>query len=108
MVGTHALFQDNVQFAKLGLVIIDQQHRFGVDERLSARNEGLNGMTPHQLVMTEQPLFLQYLGDVELMAISDTSVIDELPPGRTHRFEQSLFHLTVVKKCYGRIARRLC
>ncbi|MGA8882125.1 MAG: ATP-dependent DNA helicase RecG [Acinetobacter sp.] len=81
VVGTHALFQDNVAFAKLGLVIIDEQHRFGVDQRLALRNKGLNGMSPHQLVMTATPiprtLAMSAYGDL------DTSVIDELPPGRT-------------------------
>ncbi|MBL8322145.1 MAG: ATP-dependent DNA helicase RecG, partial [Acinetobacter sp.] len=81
VVGTHALFQDNIAFAKLGLVIIDEQHRFGVDQRLALRNKGLNGMTPHQLVMTATPiprtLAMSAYGDL------DTSVIDELPPGRT-------------------------
>ncbi|WP_374666420.1 ATP-dependent DNA helicase RecG [Acinetobacter sp.] len=81
VVGTHALFQENVAFAKLGLVIIDEQHRFGVDQRLALRNKGLNGMTPHQLVMTATPiprtLAMSAYGDL------DTSVIDELPPGRT-------------------------
>ncbi|NNG76920.1 ATP-dependent DNA helicase RecG [Acinetobacter sp. ANC 4277] len=81
VVGTHALFQENVEFAKLGLVIIDEQHRFGVDQRLALRNKGLNGMTPHQLVMTATPiprtLAMSAYGDL------DTSVIDELPPGRT-------------------------
>ncbi|NNH37809.1 ATP-dependent DNA helicase RecG [Acinetobacter terrae] len=81
VVGTHALFQENVGFAKLGLVIIDEQHRFGVDQRLALRNKGLNGMTPHQLVMTATPiprtLAMSAYGDL------DTSVIDELPPGRT-------------------------
>ncbi|WP_179995207.1 ATP-dependent DNA helicase RecG [Acinetobacter sp. YH16053] len=81
VVGTHALFQDNVQFAKLGLVIIDEQHRFGVDQRLALRNKGANHTTPHQLVMTATPiprtLAMSAYGDL------DTSVIDELPPGRT-------------------------
>ncbi|MDM1277018.1 ATP-dependent DNA helicase RecG [Acinetobacter indicus] len=81
VVGTHALFQDNVEFAKLGLVIIDEQHRFGVDQRLALRNKGLDGMSPHQLVMTATPiprtLAMSAYGDL------DTSVIDELPPGRT-------------------------
>ncbi|MDY6449324.1 ATP-dependent DNA helicase RecG [Acinetobacter faecalis] len=81
IVGTHALFQENVEFAKLGLVIIDEQHRFGVDQRLALRNKGLDGMTPHQLVMTATPiprtLAMSAYGDL------DTSVIDELPPGRT-------------------------
>ena len=81
VVGTHALFQDNVEFAKLGLVIIDEQHRFGVDQRLALRNKGVNNTTPHQLVMTATPiprtLAMSAYGDL------DTSVIDELPPGRT-------------------------
>ncbi|WP_216934532.1 MULTISPECIES: ATP-dependent DNA helicase RecG [unclassified Acinetobacter] len=81
VIGTHALFQENVEFAKLGLVIIDEQHRFGVDQRLALRNKGLDGMCPHQLVMTATPiprtLAMSAYGDL------DTSVIDELPPGRT-------------------------
>ena len=81
VVGTHALFQDNVKFAKLGLVVIDEQHRFGVDQRLALRNKGVNNTTPHQLVMTATPiprtLAMSAYGDL------DTSVIDELPPGRT-------------------------
>ncbi|MCO8097703.1 ATP-dependent DNA helicase RecG [Acinetobacter lwoffii] len=81
VIGTHALFQENVEFAKLGLVIIDEQHRFGVDQRLALRNKGLDGMSPHQLVMTATPiprtLAMSAYGDL------DTSVIDELPPGRT-------------------------
>ncbi len=81
VIGTHALFQDNVAFAKLGLVIIDEQHRFGVDQRLALRNKGVDNTTPHQLVMTATPiprtLAMSAYGDL------DTSVIDELPPGRT-------------------------
>jgi len=81
VIGTHALFQENVEFAKLGLVIIDEQHRFGVDQRLALRNKGLDGMSRHQLVMTATPiprtLAMSAYGDL------DTSVIDELPPGRT-------------------------
>ena len=81
VVGTHALFQDNISFAKLGLAIIDEQHRFGVDQRLALRNKGEKGTTPHQLVMTATPiprtLAMSAYGDL------DTSVIDELPPGRT-------------------------
>lgn len=81
VVGTHALFQESIEFAKLGLVIIDEQHRFGVDQRLALRNKGVNNTTPHQLVMTATPiprtLAMSAYGDL------DTSVIDELPPGRT-------------------------
>lgn len=81
VVGTHALFQDNVEFSKLGLVIIDEQHRFGVDQRLALRNKGVDQFTPHQLVMTATPI-------PRTLAMSayrdlDTSIIDELPPGRT-------------------------
>ncbi|MGR8929308.1 MAG: ATP-dependent DNA helicase RecG [Gammaproteobacteria bacterium] len=81
IVGTHALFQDSVQFHKLGLVIIDEQHRFGVQQRLALRAKGHHiGIVPHQLVMTATPIprtlaMLQY-SDV------DISIIDELPPGR--------------------------
>ncbi|OEY93430.1 ATP-dependent DNA helicase RecG [Acinetobacter proteolyticus] len=81
IVGTHALFQDTVGFSKLGLVIIDEQHRFGVDQRLALRNKGADQFTPHQLVMTATPiprtLAMSAYGDL------DTSIIDELPPGRT-------------------------
>ncbi|RKG32936.1 ATP-dependent DNA helicase RecG [Acinetobacter guerrae] len=81
VIGTHALFQDNVEFANLGLVIIDEQHRFGVDQRLALRNKGSDQLTPHQLVMTATPiprtLAMSAYGDL------DTSIIDELPPGRT-------------------------
>lgn len=81
VIGTHALFQDSVQFSNLGLVIIDEQHRFGVDQRLALREKGAAGMSPHQLVMTATPiprtLTMSVYGDL------DTSVIDELPPGRT-------------------------
>ncbi len=81
VVGTHALFQENVEFSKLGLVIIDEQHRFGVDQRLALRNKGVDQFTPHQLVMTATPiprtLAMSAYGDL------DTSIIDELPPGRT-------------------------
>lgn len=81
IVGTHALFQDTVGFSKLGLVIIDEQHRFGVDQRLALKNKGADQFTPHQLVMTATPiprtLAMSAYGDL------DTSIIDELPPGRT-------------------------
>ncbi|WP_265089985.1 ATP-dependent DNA helicase RecG [Psychrobacter aquimaris] len=81
VVGTHALFQDQVQFAKLGLVIIDEQHRFGVEQRMALTNKGVANSTPHQLIMTATPiprtLAMSVYGDM------DTSIIDELPPGRT-------------------------
>lgn len=81
IVGTHALFQDKVVFNKLGLVIIDEQHRFGVHQRMALRNKGINnGGFPHQLVMTATPIprTLALLGYADL----DLSVIDALPVGR--------------------------
>ena len=81
VVGTHALFQEQAQFAKLGLVIIDEQHRFGVEQRMALTNKGVANSTPHQLIMTATPiprtLAMSVYGDM------DTSIIDELPPGRT-------------------------
>ncbi len=78
-VGTHALFQDAVNFKKLGLAIIDEQHRFGVQQRLALRKKG--EPEPHQLMMSATPiprtLSMSYFADL------DVSVIDELPPGRT-------------------------
>ena len=82
VIGTQALFQQKVEFCKLGLVIIDEQHRFGVQQRLALRDKGLlGGMQPHQLVMTATPIprTLAMLGYADL----DLSIIDELPPGRT-------------------------
>jgi len=81
IIGTHALFQEEVEFNRLGLVIVDEQHRFGVHQRLTLREKGRNyGNLPHQLVMTATPiprsLAMTFYADVE------TSVIDELPPGR--------------------------
>jgi len=81
IIGTHALFQDSVHFHRLGLIIIDEQHRFGVHQRLALREKGQQGsIRPHQLVMTATPIprtlaMLQY-SDL------DISIIDELPPGR--------------------------
>ena len=80
MVGTHALFQEEVQFAKLGLVIIDEQHRFGVHQRMTLRNKG-GTKQPHQLVMTATPIPRTLA--MTAYADLDLSVIDELPPGRT-------------------------
>lgn len=79
VIGTHALFQEAVIFKKLGLAIIDEQHRFGVQQRLALRQKGQP--EPHQLMMTATPiprtLSMSYYADL------DVSVIDELPPGRT-------------------------
>jgi ATP-dependent DNA helicase RecG len=77
-IGTHALFQEGVEFAKLGLAIIDEQHRFGVAQRLALSSKGGE---PHQLMMSATPiprtLSMSYYADL------DVTVIDELPPGRT-------------------------
>ncbi|MDG2958673.1 ATP-dependent DNA helicase RecG [Exercitatus varius] len=82
VVGTHALFQEEVKFADLALVIIDEQHRFGVHQRLMLREKGENsGVYPHQLIMTATPIPRTLA--MTVYADLDTSVIDELPPGRT-------------------------
>lgn len=81
VVGTHALFQEDVAFAALGLAIIDEQHRFGVHQRLALREKGAgNGALPHQLIMTATPIPRTLA--MTAYADLDTSVIDTLPPGR--------------------------
>ena len=81
IVGTHALFQDTVTFNQLGLVIIDEQHRFGVHQRLSLRAKGVKqNVVPHQLIMTATPIPRTLA--MTAYADLDCSVIDELPPGR--------------------------
>ena len=81
IVGTHALLQDKVQFAKLGLVVIDEQHRFGVEQRLALRSKLPGELQAHLLMMSATPiprtLAMSYFADL------DVSTIDELPPGRT-------------------------
>jgi ATP-dependent DNA helicase RecG len=89
VVGTHALFQGEVRFAKLGLIVVDEQHRFGVGQRLSLRDKGGAaeaggadaGLVPHQLVLSATPI-PRTLAQT-LYADLDVSQIDELPPGRT-------------------------
>ncbi|BCB71981.1 ATP-dependent DNA helicase RecG [Vreelandella aquamarina] len=82
VVGTHALFQGDVHFQCLGLAIIDEQHRFGVHQRLALREKGeAGGLTPHQLIMTATPIPRTLA--MSAYADLDVSVIDELPPGRT-------------------------
>lgn len=81
-VGTHALFQNDVDFANLALVIIDEQHRFGVHQRLTLREKGRQGEHyPHQLIMTATPIPRTLA--MAAYADLDSSIIDELPPGRT-------------------------
>ncbi len=82
VVGTHALFQDGMQFHKLALVIVDEQHRFGVQQRLRLAEKGLHeNRHPHQLIMTATPIPRTLA--MTAYADLDVSIIDELPPGRT-------------------------
>jgi len=82
VVGTHALFQKQVEFARLGLIIVDEQHRFGVHQRLALRHKGSQkGLYPHQLIMTATPIPRTLA--MTAYADLDSSVIDEMPPGRT-------------------------
>ncbi len=81
VVGTHALFQEGVEFAKLGLIVVDEQHRFGVHQRLALREKGNHqDGYPHQLIMTATPIPRTLA--MTAYADLDCSVIDELPPGR--------------------------
>ncbi|WP_226996507.1 ATP-dependent DNA helicase RecG [Thalassotalea crassostreae] len=82
VIGTHALFQEQVEFHNMALIIIDEQHRFGVHQRLQLREKGKIGdCYPHQLIMTATPIPRTLA--MTAYADLDTSVIDELPPGRT-------------------------
>ncbi|MEE4244174.1 MAG: ATP-dependent DNA helicase RecG [Kangiellaceae bacterium] len=81
VIGTHALFQDGVEFANLALVVIDEQHRFGVHQRMALKDKGRRtGRAPHQLIMTATPIPRTLA--MTAYADLDTSIIDELPPGR--------------------------
>ena len=82
LVGTHAIFQEQVEYQQLALVIVDEQHRFGVHQRLALREKGeKQGRFPHQLIMTATPIPRTLA--MTAYADLDTSVIDELPPGRS-------------------------
>ena len=80
IIGTHALFQKQVEFHRLGLVIVDEQHRFGVGQRLALRNKGADGQVPHQIIMSATPIprsmAMIFYADLDL------SSIDQMPPGR--------------------------
>jgi ATP-dependent DNA helicase RecG len=88
VIGTHALFQESVEFDDLGLSIIDEQHRFGVHQRLALREKGFRpnvnvatqNSAPHQLIMTATPIPRTLA--MSVYADLDCSTIDELPPGR--------------------------
>ena len=82
LVGTHALFQEGVELAHLRLAIVDEQHRFGVQQRMQLKDKGRHeGLVPHQLIMTATPIPRTLA--MTAYADLDVSVIDELPPGRT-------------------------
>ncbi|BFM50195.1 ATP-dependent DNA helicase RecG [Marinomonas sp. THO17] len=82
IIGTHALFQESVEFDRLALAIIDEQHRFGVHQRMALREKGMkHGVQPHQLIMTATPIPRTLA--MSAYADLDSSIIDELPPGRT-------------------------
>ena len=81
VIGTHALFQQSVNFHALGLMIIDEQHRFGVDQRQALQKKAQAGLMPHQLIMTATPIPRTLA--MSVYADLDYSQIDELPPGRT-------------------------
>jgi ATP-dependent DNA helicase RecG len=82
VVGTHALFQEGIDFSRLALIIVDEQHRFGVQQRLQLQEKGRKqGRFPHQLIMTATPIPRTLA--MTAYADLDISVIDELPPGRT-------------------------
>ncbi len=101
VVGTHALFQEGVEFDELALVVIDEQHRFGVHQRMALRDKGIGtGSHPHQLVMTATPIPRTLA--MAAYADLDTSVIDELPPGR-----QPVTTVAVPDKRRGEIVERV-
>ncbi len=91
VIGTHALFQPSVTFASLAFIVIDEQHRFGVDQRLALRSKSTHrGWVPHQLVMTATPIPRTLAQS--LYADMDYSVIDELPPGRQEIITRVMSH----------------
>lgn len=116
LVGTHALFQEAVVYKHLSLVIVDEQHRFGVHQRLALRDKGeQQGVFPHQLIMTATPIPRTLA--MTAYADLDTSIIDELPPGRTPvttvalpdtRRDEVIFRVHQACKQQGRQAYWVC
>ena len=115
LVGTHALIQDSVTFRSLGMVVIDEQHRFGVEQRAALRDKGLGDAVPDVLVMTATPIprtaAMTVYGDL------DVSVLDELPPGRTpietlwartDDDEAAVWQLVLAEAAAGRQAYIVC
>ncbi|MFK8011852.1 MAG: ATP-dependent DNA helicase RecG [Marinicellaceae bacterium] len=101
IIGTHALFQKDVEFSALGLVIIDEQHRFGVHQRLALRNKGqFEALQPHMLIMTATPI-PRTLAQTAYANL-DISIIDELPPGR-----QEISTLVISNSKMPQIAERI-
>jgi ATP-dependent DNA helicase RecG len=101
IIGTHALFQDDVEFNALGIVIIDEQHRFGVHQRLALRNKGqIEKLQPHMLIMTATPI-PRTLAQTAYANL-DISIIDELPPGR-----QDVSTLVISNSKMHQIAERI-
>ena len=100
LIGTHALIGENVEFRSLGVVVIDEQHRFGVEQRAALRSKG-NGRDPDLLVMTATPIprtaAMTVYGDL------DTTILDELPPGRTPIVTQWCRTDLEVSACFGHI-----
>ncbi|UCC51621.1 MAG: ATP-dependent DNA helicase RecG [Anaerolineaceae bacterium] len=107
VIGTHALIQEGVTFKKLGLAVIDEQHRFGVDQRGALRQKGVQGLNgevnPHLLVMSATPiprtLALSYYGDLDL------SILDEMPPGR-QEIKTRWLHSSERERAYSFIRRQ--
>jgi ATP-dependent DNA helicase RecG len=105
VVGTHALLTDDVDFARLALVVVDEQHRFGVGQRVRLRDKGGQGAVPHLLVMTATPiprtLALTAYGDL------DASILDERPPGRAAVTTRALAGARGRTQAYRRVAARV-
>ena len=82
IIGTHAVFQDEVNFDRLAYIVVDEQHRFGVTQRLTLLNKGVrNGLYPHQLIMSATPIPRSLA--MSIYADLDCSIVDEMPPGRS-------------------------